>query len=104
MNPPRGFVLKDVPNHGTLVIVSSDSRNRVVPSVLVCQVNQAIQLPTTSTIIELGSAEPVLGYVICDFIFPVHTNDLLAGTTLGRLSQEAMRAIDAGLVDALGLI
>lgn len=82
------------------LIVSNNRRNRALPSVL------AVRLTTTRksdipSRVELGSAEVLTGYVVCDDIVELWPDEVRRD--MGALSGNAMAAVGKGLAAALAL-
>ncbi len=100
----RGWVFEQV---GPLpvIVVSYEPRNQNYQDVLVCSI-----LPPDSpvipqeTIVELGNAEPVQGFVAADWIFPIAKSTLDRGNNRGPISREGMTRLDRALAAALGLL
>jgi mRNA-degrading endonuclease toxin of MazEF toxin-antitoxin module len=90
---------------GSVVIVSSDTRNAEWPSVLAAPVlSMGFAYDLLETTVELGNAEPVVGIVVTDLIFPITTEELRAGRLLGPVSAQAIARLDEAIAKVFGLI
>jgi mRNA-degrading endonuclease toxin of MazEF toxin-antitoxin module len=88
-----------------VIVVSSDPRNENYEEVLVCSiVPPDVALPPQETVVQLGNAEPIQGFITADWIFPIAITALEHGRNLGSVSREAMMRLDRALAAALGLI
>jgi mRNA interferase MazF len=83
-----------------LVVVSNNSRNAHLGSVLAVRLTTSPKRPRSS-IVEIADGETVTGRAICDDLLPVYDDEIL--TIRGALSPRTMRAIDRGLAAALAL-
>lgn len=82
------------------VVVSNNSRNRNLPSVLGVRLTTTAK-PRLPSIVELPVGEPVMGRAVCDDITELWEDEVIA--TLGGLSVKAMAAINRGLAAALAI-
>lgn len=102
MIPARGRVYRADLGYGPkpFLIVSNNRRNNALDSALAVRLTTS-QKPELSSIVPLGSADPLVGRVLCDDIVPIYREELRED--LGALSRESMAAVAAGLSSALGL-
>lgn len=82
------------------VVVSNNSRNRNLHSVLGVRLTTSPRPPLPS-IIDLPGDEIVTGRVVCDDIVELWVDEVI--TTLGSLSVRAMDRVNRGLASALAL-
>lgn len=82
------------------LVVSNNLRNRNFAQVLCVRLTTTAKDPRPS-IVELGPAEGFHGRVMCDDLEPIWEDEVLQ--VLGALSPTAMRAVDDGLLAALGI-
>ena len=84
------------------VIVSNNVRNRKLDSVL------AVRITTTDksnipTAVPLASSDPLVGFALADDIVELFKDELETGTYLGSLSASTLIALNAALVQVLGI-
>lgn len=99
--PIRGVVYRaDLgPGAKPWVVVSNNSRNRALDTVIVARITTTRRpLPTR---IDLDRADPLVGQVLCDDLEQVYADEL--GDRLGALSPGTMQRVAAGLRLALAL-
>lgn len=82
------------------VEVANNRRNRNLPSVLAVRITTS-RKPDIPSVVALGSGDPLVGSVLCDEVGPLWGDEVQADA--GALSPGTMRAVEAGLHDALGL-
>lgn len=82
------------------VVVSNSTRNRLLDQVLAARLTTSAKRERPS-IVELGSGEAFTGRVVCDDIEPIWPDEV--HRVLGGLTPRAMRAVDDGLMAALGI-
>lgn len=82
------------------VVVSNNSRNRNLPSVLGVRLTTSAKPPLPS-IVEITGREVITGRAVCDDIVELWSDEVIA--TLGALSVPAMEGINRGLAAALAL-
>ena len=83
------------------VVVSNNSRNRNLESVLVVRFTTSAK-PALPSVVEIPSAEVVPGgRVVCDDIYDLYPDEVKAD--VGALSARTMTAINDGLKAALSL-
>lgn len=82
------------------VVVSNNSRNRNLPSVLGVRLTTSVK-PLLPSIVEIPAHEAVTGRVVCDDIVELWEDEVLAN--LGALSVRTMEGINRGLAAALAL-
>ncbi|HVA61846.1 MAG TPA: type II toxin-antitoxin system PemK/MazF family toxin [Mycobacteriales bacterium] len=103
MSPPplRGQVYRLDLGHGRKpwVVVSNNSRNRNLETVIAARITTTSKNAQLPTIVALSAADPLNGHVLCDDLIPLYRDELT--TPLGSLSPATMRAISAGLRLAL---
>ncbi len=101
--PLRGQVIRahiglDEPK--LFLVVSNNSRNRVLGSVLTVRLTTS-KKPNLASIVELDYPEIFVGRACCDDIVEIFDDEYV--TTLGGFSPSTMRNIDGGLKAALGM-
>jgi mRNA interferase MazF len=82
------------------LIVSNNARNRALQDCLAVRLTTSVK-PDLPTIIELGSADPLVGRVLCDDTALLYREDLEEDR--GALSPQTMMKVAAGLRAALAL-
>lgn len=82
------------------VVVSNNIRNRQLGSALVLRITTTPK-PNLPSVVELGSADPLIGRVICDDIYEALDSDRPVES--GAMSPATMRGIEAGLKHVYGL-
>lgn len=82
------------------VVVSNNSRNGKLGSVLVARVTTTSKPPIPS-VVSLGPDEPVVGSVLCDDIETIYDDD--GARYGGKLTPATMRRVDSALKVAFGL-
>ncbi|HEX6467835.1 MAG TPA: type II toxin-antitoxin system PemK/MazF family toxin [Streptosporangiaceae bacterium] len=105
MIPLRGQVyhvdLGEPVGRKPVVVVSNNTRNRNLDTVLVVRITTTGKRAHLPSIVPLSSADRLAGYALCDEIRLVNRSRLDdAGTAL---TPRTMQAISAGLRVALGL-
>lgn len=102
--PARGQVLQvaipGVPEPKLCVVVSNNRRNRALPTVLVVRLTSSSK-PDIPSIVRLPETETFHGVAVCDDIFEVFEDEVLA--MRGGLTPAALRAVGDGLRAALDL-
>lgn len=100
--PVRGRVyMADIGNgRKPWLVVSNNARNRALQDCLAIRLTTSDK-PDLPTIIELGSADPLVGRALCDDIALLYRTDLEEDR--GALSPQTMLKIAAGLRGALAL-
>jgi mRNA interferase MazF len=83
------------------LVVSNNRRNRNLSSVLAVRITTSHK-PDIPSVVTLGPGDPLVGSVLCDEVGPLWEDELQADA--GALSPGTMRAVEAGLHDALGLM
>ncbi|HZE16812.1 MAG TPA: type II toxin-antitoxin system PemK/MazF family toxin [Mycobacterium sp.] len=83
------------------VVVSNNTRNRLLDSVLGAMVTSTDKSRVPSAV-ELNHDDPVSGWVVADIIDPLW-EDEVAGNPRGVLSRPTMEKLDAALKIAFGL-
>lgn len=101
----RGRVYRARPTGFTsdkyFVVVSNNSRNRNLDSVLVVRITTSTK-PALPSIVEIPSSEVLPGgRVVCDDIYDLYQDEVKAD--VGALSARTMAAINDGLKAALSL-
>lgn len=94
----RAEVGQDEPK--LFLVVSNNQRNRHFDQVLAVRLTTSRKSERPS-IIELGASEAFVGRVLCDDLGPIYPDEVLG--VLGGLTPGAMRAVDDGLLAALGI-
>ena len=93
------FELGDV-GRKPAVVVSNNARNRALGSALVARVTSSPK-PRLPSIVELGPTDPLAGRVLCDDLIEVYDDEVLKSA--GALSPITLRAVETGLLHALGI-
>jgi mRNA interferase MazF len=83
------------------LIVSNNSRNRHLDSVLAVRITTKGRHAHHPTVIALTPADPMTGFVLCDDLVPLYRDELTA--PLGTLAPATMAAVSDGLRVALSL-
>lgn len=101
MTPLRGQVFRVDLGHGAKpwLIVSNDSRNRNLETVLAVRIITTSRHANVPTVVALSAADPLVGYVVVDDVIQLYRDEL--SVALGALSAETMRAISTALRIAL---
>ena len=81
------------------LVVSNNSRNRALDTVVVARVTTTLRAVPTR--INLGRDDPLAGQVLCDDLEQVYSDEL--GARLGVLSPTTMERVGVGLRLALNL-
>lgn len=82
------------------LVVSNNRRNRNLTSVLAVRITTS-RKPDIPSVVTLSPGDPLVGFVLCDEVGPLWEDEVQAEG--GALSSSTMRAVEAGLHDALGL-
>jgi mRNA interferase MazF len=82
------------------LVVSNNRRNRNFPQVICARLTTTAKDPRPS-VVELGHAEGFHGRVMCDDLEPIWEDEVIQ--VMGALTPGAMRAVDDGLLAALGI-
>ncbi|GAB2915583.1 MULTISPECIES: type II toxin-antitoxin system PemK/MazF family toxin [unclassified Streptomyces] len=100
--PIRGRVyMADIGNgRKPWLVVSNNARNRALQDCLAVRLTTSTK-PELPTIIELGSADPLVGRALCDDVALLYRTDLEEDR--GALSPQTMMKVSAGLRAALAL-
>jgi mRNA interferase MazF len=103
MTAQRGQVFRVDLGHGAKpwLIVSNNSRNRNLESVLAVRISTTGKHAHHSTVITLTQADPLVGCVLCDDLIQLFRDELTA--PLGALAPGTMAAVSDGLRVALAL-
>ena len=102
MSPPlRGQVYRVDLGHGgkPWLVVSNNRRNAALMTVIGARVTTTDRNAALPTVVPLGAADPLVGFVLCDDLVPLYRDELTA--PLGALAAETMRRVSAGLRVAL---
>lgn len=83
-----------------VVVVSNNSRNRKLSAVLVARMTTSPK-PSIPSIVPLADQGGFVGSVVCDDIFEVFEDEVLA--VVGSLAPATVSSVNAGLQVALGL-
>lgn len=99
--PMRGQVFRVDLGHGLKpwVVVSNNARNRNLETSLAARITTTEKHAHVPTVIPLGSADPLVGYVVVDDIIQLYRDGL--STPLGALAPTTMQQISAALRIAL---
>ena len=81
------------------VILSNNSRNRNLDTVLAARITTTIKNAHLPTVVPLTRADPLVGFVLVDDIVQLYHDELTE--TLGALSVSTMQQISAALRIAL---
>lgn len=100
-SPLRGQVFRVDLGHGAKpwLIVSNNSRNRNLETVVAVRVTTTGKHARVPTVVALSSADPLVGYVVVDDLIQLYRDELTVA--LGALSAPTMRAVSAALRIAL---
>jgi mRNA interferase MazF len=103
MTALRGQVFRVDLGHGAKpwLIVSNNSRNRNLESVLAVRISTTGKHAHHPTVITLTHADPLVGFVLCDDLIQLYRDELTA--PLGTLAPGTMAAVSDGLRIALAL-
>lgn len=82
------------------LVVSNNVRNRTFQQVICARLTTTVKDPRPS-IVELGPAERFHGRVMCDDLETIWEDEVLQ--VVGAFSPGAMRAVEDGLMAALGV-
>lgn len=82
------------------LVVSNNTRNKNFEQVLCARLTTTTR-PARASIVELSHEEAFHGRVICDDVEPVWEDEVIQ--VLGALTPTAMRAVENGLMAALGI-
>jgi len=82
------------------VVVSNNTRNRQLRTALVARITTSTK-PAMASVIRLGQHDPLAGRVLCDDLIEVYVDEIVADG--GGLSPGTMRAVEVGLMHALGI-
>ena len=102
MTPPlRGQVFGVDLGHGRKpwIVVSNNTRNRNLETSLAARITTTGKNAHVPTVVPLGSADPLVGYVLVDDLVQFYRDELTV--PLGSLSPATMRLISAALRVAL---
>jgi mRNA interferase MazF len=95
------FRLLGIEGEKYFVVVSNNSRNRALPSVVGVRLTTS-RKPSLPSIVEIPSSEVLAGgRAICDDIYELFDDEMTAD--IGALSPDVMSAVDGGLKAALAL-
>jgi mRNA interferase MazF len=83
------------------LIVTNNSRNRHLDSVLAVRITTTGRHAHHPTVIALTHTDPLTGFVLCDDLVPLYRDELTA--PLGTLAPATMAAVSDGLRVALSL-
>jgi mRNA interferase MazF len=83
-----------------MLVVSNDTRNRQLPTILAVRVTTTPK-PAMRSIVELPHGEPLVGRVLCDGITVIYEDEVVKD--VGAFSPATMRAVEAALIHALGI-
>ena len=100
----RGQVVQADPGLGEpklFVVVSNNRRNQQLPQVLAARLTTS-RKPDIPSVVQLAHPEAFNGFVVCDDIVEVYLDEVVS--VAGALSPRAVRAVNAGLAAALGLL
>jgi mRNA interferase MazF len=81
------------------VILSNNSRNRNLDTVLAARITTTSKNAHVSTVVPLTAADPLVGFVLVDDIVPIYHDELTE--SLGTLSSPTMQEISKALRIAL---
>ena len=93
-------VLDDALGRKPYLVVSNNGRNRNLSSVLAVRITTS-RKPEIPSVVSLDPGDALVGSVLCDEVGPLWEDEVQADA--GAISPGTMRAVDAGLHDALGL-
>lgn len=101
MTPLRGQVFRVDLGHGAKpwLVVSNDSRNRNLDTVVAVRITTATRYAKVPTVVALSAADPLAGHVVVDDLIQLYRDELTV--PLGALSAATMRAVSAAIRIAL---
>jgi mRNA interferase MazF len=101
VTPLRGQVFRVDLGHGAKpwLIVSNNSRNRNLETVLAARITTTSQHANVPTVVPLSSADQLVGYIVVDDLIQLYRDELTVA--LGALSTTTMRAVSEALRIAL---
>ncbi len=101
MTALRGQVFRVDLGHGAKpwLIVSNNSRNRNLETVVAVRVTTTGKHANVPTVVPLSSADPLVGYVVVDDLIQLYRGELTVA--LGAVSAPTMRAVSAAIRIAL---
>lgn len=102
MNQPlRSHVYRVDLGHGPKpwVVLSNNARNRNLDTVLAARVTATAKHAHVPTVVQLASADPLVGFVVVDDIVQLYRDELTE--PLGALSPQTMNEISKALRIAL---
>jgi mRNA interferase MazF len=82
------------------VVVSNNSRNRALGSAIVARITTSPK-PRLPSIVELSSADPLTGRVLCDDLLEIYDEEIVKPG--GTLTSATFQAVETGLMHALGI-
>ena len=82
------------------LVVSNNARNRNLDSVLAARITTG-KHAVVPTVVALTSADPLVGYVLCDDLVQLYRDEFVK--RVGAVSPSTVRAVADGLRIALGL-
>jgi mRNA interferase MazF len=85
-----------------VLVVSDNSRNRRLRSVLTVRLTTTANLPDIPSVVPVAATDhPLVGSVLCDDIIEVYDEDVIKD--LGAVCPATMRLVEIGLRSALSL-
>jgi mRNA interferase MazF len=84
------------------LVVSNNRRNRHLSSVLAVRITTTQRYAGMPTVVALGKDDPLVGFVVCDDLGPLHRNEI--GDYAGALSGRTMLAVNGALKTALAIL
>lgn len=99
--PLRGQVFRVDLGHGAKpwLIVSNNSRNRNLETVVAVRVTTTGKHANVPTVIPLSSADPLVGFIVIDDLIQLYRDELTV--PLGVMSAPTMRAVSVAIRIAL---
>lgn len=99
--PLRGQVFRADLGHGPKpwVVVSNNARNRNLETVIAARITTTGKNAHLPTVVELGSADPLVGFVMVDDLMQLYRDEL--GGPLGALSPATVQRVSTALRVAL---
>ncbi|HWE88048.1 MAG TPA: type II toxin-antitoxin system PemK/MazF family toxin [Pseudonocardiaceae bacterium] len=100
----RGQVYCTDVGHGRKpwLVVSNNRRNRALNTVLAARITTTDK-SGVPTAVPLGSADPLVGYILADDLEQLYDDEVAEGTYSGAISPGTMLKVNTALALALGL-
>jgi mRNA interferase MazF len=83
------------------LVVSNNRRNNNLDSVLAVRITTTGRFAGMPTVVPLGPDDPMIGFVMCDDLWPVYKDEILEPA--GALAARTMGAVNNALRAALAI-